>query len=29
MVKHIIKGKINIFRGLKSNKQVRGETETS
>ena len=29
MVKHIIKGKINILGGIKSNKQVRGETETS
>ena len=29
MVKHIIKGTINILRGIKFNKQVRGETETS
>ena len=29
MVKHMIKGTINIFRGLKFNKQVRGETEKS
>ena len=26
MVTHIIKGRINVFRGLKSNKQVRGKT---
>ena len=29
MVKHIIKGTIYILGGLKSNKQVKGETETS
>ena len=26
MVTHIIKGRINIFRALKSNNQVRGKT---
>ena len=29
MVKHVIKGTINILRGITSNKQVRAETETS